>query len=135
MEEKLVVSHMKFNAGECIRVNGTVMPEAKSFALNIGRNSSDLILHFNPRFDSHGDTRTIVLNSMACGDWGEEFRPSFFPFQQGQETTVSISFDKKEVKVKLPGGQELSFPNRRGLEAAGFFSVYGDFWIKSIEFD
>ncbi|XP_060095143.1 16 kDa beta-galactoside-binding lectin-like [Heteronotia binoei] len=135
MDMKFVVSQVKVKAGECIKLNGSVMPEAKSFEVNIGRNAADLILHFNPRFDSRGDTKTIVLNSMSCGEWDEELRESLFPFQQGEETTISISFDEKEVKIKLPGDQELSFPNRRGLDSVGFLSVNGDFRMKSIEFD
>ncbi|XP_077187374.1 16 kDa beta-galactoside-binding lectin-like [Paroedura picta] len=135
MDVKLVVSQVKIKAGEYIKVNGTVMPGAKSFAVNLGQNASDLILHFNPRFHSHGETKTIVMNSMACGEWGEEMRESLFPFQQGEETTICIFFDKNELKMKLPGDQTLSFPNRRGQESAGFLSVNGDFRIRSIEFD
>ncbi|XP_054832065.1 16 kDa beta-galactoside-binding lectin-like [Eublepharis macularius] len=135
MDAKLVISHLKIKAGQCLKVKGCVMPEAKSFAVNLGRNGSDLILHFNPRFSCHGDTRTVVCNSMAGGEWGEELRESLFPFQQGEETKISISFDEKEVKVKLHGDQELKFPNRLGLESAEFLSVDGDFRIKSLKFD
>lgn len=59
-----------------------------SFALNMGRAGSDLALHFNPRFESHGDTRVIICNSLQGGEWGEEQREPDFPFQPGQDAKV-----------------------------------------------
>lgn len=59
-----------------------------SFALNMGRAGSDLALHFNPRFESHGDTRIIICNSLQGGEWGEEQREPDFPFQPGQDAKV-----------------------------------------------
>lgn len=59
-----------------------------SFALNLGQDESNLILHFNPRFDFHGDIGTIVCNSKTDGEWGAELREAEFPFQQGEETKV-----------------------------------------------
>ncbi|XP_003218018.1 16 kDa beta-galactoside-binding lectin [Anolis carolinensis] len=127
--------HSKIKSGECIKVKGKVSPEATSFSINLGWDETNLILHFNPRFDLHGDTRTIVCNSRREGEWGEELRVSEFPFQQGEETKICVSFDAEEVIVKLPEGQELKFPNRLGLETAEYFSVVGDLDIKSIKFD
>uniref|UniRef100_A0A8D0L8I8 Galectin n=1 Tax=Sphenodon punctatus TaxID=8508 RepID=A0A8D0L8I8_SPHPU len=127
----LVLTHVNVKAGERIRVKGKVAPDAKSFALNLGRAGSDLLLHFNPRFDCHGDTRIIVCNSLSGGEWGEELREAEFPFQQGEETKPC----RTEVMVKLPGDQEIKFPNRLGLEAVQFLSVEGDFGVKSIKFD
>ncbi|KAJ6652193.1 hypothetical protein lerEdw1_013114 [Lerista edwardsae] len=135
MESHLVLTNLKIKPGDCIKVKGKVTPEAKSFSLNLGRDASDLILHFNPRFECHGDTRAIVCNSMAGGEWGEELRESEFPFHRGEETKICLSFTAEEVMVKLHGDQEIRFPNRLGVESAEFFSVDGDFRIKSVKFD
>ncbi|KAH0630480.1 hypothetical protein JD844_013532, partial [Phrynosoma platyrhinos] len=81
-----LVAHSKIKSGECIKVKGKVSPEATSFSLNLGWDETNLILHFNPRFDLHGDIRTIVCNSKSAGEWGEELRESEFPFHQGEET-------------------------------------------------
>ncbi|XP_020634041.3 galectin-1-like [Pogona vitticeps] len=129
-----LVAHMRVKSGECIKVKGKVAPEAESFALNLGQDESNLILHFNPRFDFRGDIRTIVCNSKADGDWGTELRESRFPFQQGEETKLCVSFDAEEITVELSEGQELRFPNRLGLEAVDYFSVTGDLDVKSIKF-
>ncbi|XP_077688940.1 galectin-1-like [Eretmochelys imbricata] len=97
------------------------------FALNVGRAGSDLALHFNPRFESHGDTRIIIIcNSLQGGEWGKEQREPDFPFQPGQDAKICISFDAQGLTVAL-GVQRL------GLEAIEFFSVKGDFRVKSIK--
>ncbi|XP_077689499.1 16 kDa beta-galactoside-binding lectin-like [Eretmochelys imbricata] len=134
MECGMVLTHLKVQPGESIAVKGTVLPDAKSFALNMGRAGSDLALHFNPRFESHGDTRIIICNSLQGGEWGEEQREPDFPFQPGQDAKIHVSFDAQELTVVLPGEQQLKFPNRLGLEAIEFFSVEGDFRVKSIKF-
>lgn len=58
------------------------------FAVNVGKDSNTLMLHFNPRFDCHGDVNTIVCNSKEGGMWGEEDRKADFPFQHGDKVEV-----------------------------------------------
>ncbi|XP_018431524.1 PREDICTED: galectin-1-like, partial [Nanorana parkeri] len=59
-----------------------------SFAINLGKDPKTYLLHFNARFDLHGDTHKIVCNSKEDNVWGEEQREDVFPFQEGSETTV-----------------------------------------------
>jgi len=56
--------------------------------VNVGKDSSTLMLHFIPRFDCHGDVNTVVCNSKEDGTWGEEDRKADFPFQQGDKVEV-----------------------------------------------
>ena len=56
--------------------------------LNLGKDGNNLCLHFNPRFNAHGDTNTIVCNSKDDGAWGAEQRESVFPFQPGSVVEV-----------------------------------------------
>ncbi|KAF7235281.1 Galectin-1 [Varanus komodoensis] len=135
METRVVFPHLSIRAGECIKVKGKVASDARSFAFNLGRNDSDLILHFNPRFESHGDSKIIVCNSRTAGEWGSELRDSAFPFQQGEEAKICVSFNGEEVTVNMNGNQEVKFPNRLGLASAEYFSVEGDFNIKSVKID
>lgn len=58
------------------------------FAVNVGKDSSTLLLHFNPRFDCHGDVNTLVCNSKEDGSWGPEDRKADFPFQKGDKIEV-----------------------------------------------
>lgn len=59
-----------------------------SFQVNIGPNEQDITLHFNPRFNAHGDENAVVCNSYEGGNWCEEVRTEGFPFHQGEEFKV-----------------------------------------------
>ncbi|KAM6472782.1 galectin-1-like [Liasis olivaceus] len=130
-----LVAHVKIRSGDCIKVKGKIEMNAKSFALNLGQDESELILHFNPRFESQEDIRTVVCNSKSCGEWGIELRESEFPFYQGEDIKLFVYFDAKEVIVKIPRGHEVKFPNRMEVETVEFFSIVGDFKVKSVKFD
>lgn len=47
---------------------------------------------------------------------------------------VSFTFDASEVKVKLAEDQEISFPNRLGLETVEYLSVRGGVKTKVLKF-
>uniref|UniRef100_A0A9L0K1Q6 Galectin n=1 Tax=Equus asinus TaxID=9793 RepID=A0A9L0K1Q6_EQUAS len=131
----LVASNLNLKPGECLRVRGEVAPDAKSFVLNLGKDSDNLCLHFNPRFNMHGDANTIVCNSKDGGAWGTEQRESAFPFQPGSVMEVCISFDKADLTITLPDGYSFKFPNRLNLEAVNYLSANGDFKIKCVAFE
>ncbi|XP_032848471.1 16 kDa beta-galactoside-binding lectin [Tyto alba] len=133
MEQGLVVTQLDIQPGECTKVKGKILPDAKGFALNVGKDSSTLMLHFNPRFDCHGDVNTIVCNSKDDGVWGEEVRMADFPFQHGSKTEICICFNEMEATVKLPE-LEFQFPNRLGMEKIEYLSVEGDFKVQAIKF-
>ncbi|XP_053451570.1 galectin-1-like [Nycticebus coucang] len=131
----LVASNLNLKPGECLRVWGEVAPNAKNFVLNLGKDSNNLCLHFNPRFDAHGDASTIMCNSKDGGAWGAGQREAAFPFQPGSVAEVCISFDQADLTVKLPDGYTFKFPNRLNLEASNYMAADGDFKIKCVAFD
>ncbi|XP_066174434.1 16 kDa beta-galactoside-binding lectin isoform X2 [Sylvia atricapilla] len=133
MEKGLVVTQLDVEPGECIKVKGKIQSDAKGFAVNVGKDSNTLMLHFNPRFDCHGDVNTIVCNSKEDGVWGEEDRKADFPFQHGDKVEICIFFDETEATVKLPEA-EFKFPNRLGMEKIEYLAVEGDFKVKAIKF-
>lgn len=109
--------------------------DAKSFVLNLGKDSNNLCLHFNPRFNAHGDANTIVCNTKEDGTWGTEHREPAFPFQPGSITEVCITFDQADLTIKLPDGHEFKFPNRLNMEAINYMAADGDFKIKCVAFE
>ncbi|XP_007664567.1 galectin-1 [Ornithorhynchus anatinus] len=131
----LVATNLNLKAGECVKVKGDVAPGAKSFVLNLGKDNANLCLHFNPRFDIHGDVNTIVCNSKDEGVWGKEQRETAFPFLPGSPAEVCVSFDQTELTVKLPDGQAFKFPNRLNLDAINYLAAEGDFKIKCVAFE
>lgn len=58
------------------------------FSINVGHDSDNIALHFNPRFTQSGDSRVIICNS-NLGGWGDEHREPCFPFEYGQEFKVT----------------------------------------------
>ena len=134
MEQGLVINNLHVKCGQCVDIKGVIEPEAKSFAINLGQDSSAIVLHFNPRFEHLGDINTIVCNSKDASGWGEEQRESAFPFKQGEKTEVCVHFDKEQLTIKLQDGQEMKFPNRLGLDAVNFLSVEG-LHVKTLKLD
>ncbi|TEA33040.1 galectin-1-like [Lagenorhynchus albirostris] len=131
----VVISNLNLKPGKCLRVLGKVALDAKSFVLNLGKDGNNLCLHFNPCFNEHGDTNTIVCNSKDGGAWGAEKQESVFPFQPGSVVEVCICFDQAELTIQLPGGYKFKFPNCLNLEAINYLAANGDFKIKCTAFE
>nr|ABW04130.1 galactoside binding lectin [Epinephelus coioides] len=128
----VVMKNMSFKAGQTMTITGMVNPNATNFAINIGH-EQDIALHVNPRFDAHGDQRTVVCNSYQGGKWCEEVRDSSFPFQLGKEFKVIITFNAQEFQVSLPDGSVVRFPNRLGDTKYRHMKFEGDARIQAIE--
>ncbi|XP_066490129.1 galectin-1 [Tiliqua scincoides] len=125
-------SNLQLKPGQRVAVKGDVQQGAKSFVINLGKNKDDLLLHFNARFDIHGDVRTIVCNSKNKGQWGKEHRESNFPFQEGSPTEVAFVHDKKETTITLPGNITFKVPNETGFEGIDFVCTDGDIAFKGL---
>ncbi|RXN32504.1 beta-galactoside-binding lectin-like protein [Labeo rohita] len=123
---------MSFKAGMEMKITAKTKPGCDSFAINIGHDADAIALHFNPRFNSQGDTNTIVCNSKQ-GGWGAEHREPCFPFEQGEEFKLTISFNNETFYIKLPGGTMMSFPNRFGDDVFKHVHTAGDVRISSIK--
>ncbi|XP_025050511.1 galectin-1-like isoform X2 [Alligator sinensis] len=130
----MVMVNVNHHLGDRIELKGKVAPDAERFAVSLGQTSLDLALYFNPRFESEGDAGIIVCNLMKGGVWEEEQREPCFPFQKGQDAKMSFCFDGQQLRVTMQEDQELTFPNRLGLETISFFSVEGDIKVTSFEF-
>lgn len=83
-------------------------PFSASFVVNIGKDPANIVLHFNARFDIHGDVKTIVCNSKNNGEWGTEQRETTFPFQEGSTAEVRLGMTQGWDGV-LVHGTHLSF--------------------------
>ncbi|XP_067229610.1 lectin, galactoside-binding, soluble, 2b [Chanodichthys erythropterus] len=126
------LNDMSFKAGMEMKISGKIKSGCQSFSINIGHDSDAIALHFNPRFNEHGDINTIVCNSNQ-GGWGSEIREPCFPFVQGEEFKLSITFNNDTFYIKLPEGTMMSFPNRFGDDVFKHMHVKGDAKIISIK--
>ncbi|XP_071770866.1 lectin, galactoside-binding, soluble, 2b [Centroberyx gerrardi] len=127
------VKDMTFKEGQEFKIRVKPTDDCASFAINIGHDSDNIALHFNPRFDSGGDTNTIVCNSCSGGDWGGEHREGNFPFMRGEECKFYINFNNEQFYIKLPDGCMMDFPNRLGDVKYKHFEVTGDARIIGIK--
>ncbi|KAI1884493.1 hypothetical protein AGOR_G00226950 [Albula goreensis] len=126
------VKNMSFKEGQTLTIKGVANKDATNFAINIGH-EKDIALHMNPRFDAHGDQRTIVCNSYQGGKWCEELRDGSFPFQLGQEFKIMVTFNTQEFQVALSDGSVVRFPNRTGDTKFRHLKFEGDARIQGVE--
>ncbi|XP_073447422.1 galectin-1-like isoform X2 [Aquarana catesbeiana] len=127
----LTLNNFVVKPGHSVEVEGFIPKDCKVFAINFGKDENNLVLHFAPRFDHLGYKNTIALNSMVDGVWGEEQRESFFPFQEGTDTTVCFHFEQDKIIINLPTGNPLSIPVRFPIEEISYLSLV-DLQLKSI---
>ncbi|KAL8221946.1 UNVERIFIED_CONTAM: hypothetical protein K2H54_074684 [Gekko kuhli] len=128
----ITCTNIRVAPGQRISVKGDVPSGSKSFVINLGKKEDEIMLHFNARFDAHGDVRTIVCNSKSGTQWGKEHRESNFPFQEGSTAEIIFSHDKKEFTVTLPDNIQFKFPNNSGHEGIEYICVDGDIAFKCI---
>ncbi|KAI7803379.1 lectin, galactoside-binding, soluble, 2a [Triplophysa rosa] len=129
----VVVQNMSFKVGQTLMATGVPNAESTNFSINIGHSPEEIALHFNPRFDAHGDHRTIVCNSYLNGNWCEENRSGSFPFNLNEQFQIKITFTNEEFHVILSDGSEIHFPNRPGAEKYKYMHFDGDVRIHGIE--
>ncbi|XP_015261462.1 PREDICTED: galectin-1 [Gekko japonicus] len=128
----ITCTNIRVAPGQRIAVKGDIPTGAKSFVINLGKKEDEIMMHFNSRFDAHGDVRTIVCNSKSGAQWGKEHRESSFPFQEGTTAEIIFSHDKKELTVTLPDNTQFKFPNSSGHEGIEYICVDGDIAFKGI---
>ncbi|XP_014037346.1 galectin-2 [Salmo salar] len=122
------VEEMSFKQGQEMTFTGKTKSGASSFSINIGHDSDNYALHFNPRF-SH---EHIVCNSLSGGSWGDELKEGHFPFQDGEQFKLVLNFTNEQFYIKLPDGHMMDFPNRLGDCKYNHIMVDGD--VKVISF-
>ncbi|XP_054830472.1 galectin-1-like [Eublepharis macularius] len=128
--KKLTVTNLKkVGVSDSVFVKGKVAPEAKRFAINLGRDNSNVLIHFNPRFDEN----VVVYNTRKDGKWGSETRDHQFPFKQGEITKLTFTLNSGEVTVNYPDGHRFDFKRQINLDYVEYISAAGDFEVQSID--
>ncbi|KAL1779741.1 galectin-9 isoform X2 [Sigmodon hispidus] len=120
-----------FNPSRSIIISGTVLPNAKSFHINLLR-GTDIAFHLNPRFGEN----TIIRNNLINSSWGPEERslPGKMPFNQGQDFTVWILCEDHCFKVVVDGQHLCEYLHRlKDLQAIAGLEVAGDVHLTHVE--
>ncbi|XP_077323562.1 galectin-1-like [Lithobates pipiens] len=109
--------------GHCVEVGGFIPEDAIRIIINLGTDKTNLVIHFDARFDYKQEKRIIILNSMVDGVYGEELRETAFPFQEGSDTMVCFQFEQDKIIVQLAAGKPFSFPVRFPIEEITFLNM------------
>ncbi|KAK0145879.1 Galectin-2 [Merluccius polli] len=116
---ELKMENVNLKVGDQLRVEGFVPAGADKFLIDLGTGESDLAFHFNPRFQEDGKV-LVVCNDRTADQWGEETRQHCPVICSGQDIKMVFKLMGDKFRVELPGGQEVEFPNRRGIKVISY---------------
>ncbi|MCJ8736075.1 hypothetical protein PDJAM_G00254700 [Pangasius djambal] len=132
MEAEL--KNVLFRDGDRLKIQGRIHSDAKRFQVDLGTSSSELALHFNPRFhDGDDKAPVLVCNSKCDGVWNQEQRETHNAFQPGSTFKVVVKHAGGLFEVMLPDGHMTEFPNRQGLEVITYIRIKGDISLTSFK--
>ncbi|XP_041093769.1 galectin-2-like [Polyodon spathula] len=134
MAKVFEVKNVDLNVGAKLMIKGKISDNASMFCIDMGKDSNDLALHFNPRFhDTPGSV--IVCNSKRGGCWGSEQRDPNFPFKKGAIIKLAVKVLGDCFKIELPNSHIVTFPNHLSLKKITYVRVKGDFKVTSFKFE
>ncbi|XP_037544814.1 galectin-1-like [Nematolebias whitei] len=133
MSMTLEMKNVSLRTGDKLKVKGEILHDAEKFQIDLGWDSDDLALHFNPRFHDDADGAVLVCNSKVAGCWGDEKREKYNTLQKGSDVKIEVKLSGDVFEVELPDGQEVQFPNRVGMDVITYIRVAGDFKLTSFK--
>ncbi|NXN20168.1 LEG2 protein, partial [Indicator maculatus] len=121
--------NLYMKTGDTLKLKGKISDDAESFSINLGCSSSDLALHFNPRFNES----VIICNSLCSNTWQTEHRDDHLCFSKGSTVELAIEMKADKFEVKLPDGHDVEFPNRHSYDKVTYMSIKGGFRVTSFK--
>ncbi|XP_054884721.1 galectin-6-like isoform X2 [Poeciliopsis prolifica] len=118
--------------GVSIYIQGSVPENITRFRINLlcgESDSSDVALHFNPRFDGWDK---VVFNSRKDGSWMSEEKIRRMPFSKGESFELVIMITSEGFQTKVDGKDFFLFPHRLPVEQIRAIQVAGDVSIQTI---
>lgn len=118
--------------GSSIYLQGSIPDHITRFAVNLlcgQHESSDIALHFNPRFDGRD---RVVFNTCQGGAWGAEDKVSSMPFHKGKAFEMVVMVTAQGYKVTVNGKDFHTFDHRLPLQRVSGLQISGDVHIQSI---
>ncbi|PWA22344.1 hypothetical protein CCH79_00018228 [Gambusia affinis] len=124
--------HGAVRDGVSIYIQGSVPEHITRFLINLlcgESDSSDVALHFNPRFDGRDK---VVFNSRKDGSWMSEEKIRRMPFSKGEPFELVIMITSKGFQINVNGKDFFLFPHRLPMERIRTIQVSGDVTIQTI---
>uniref|UniRef100_A0A4W6CPY7 Galectin n=1 Tax=Lates calcarifer TaxID=8187 RepID=A0A4W6CPY7_LATCA len=118
--------------GMSIYLQGSIPEDITRFFINLlcgESESSDIALHFNPRFDGWDK---VVFNTCQDGSWGSEDKIRSMPFCKGQAFEMVIMVTSQGYQIKVNGNDFHTFQHRIPVERVCAMQIAGDVSIQTI---
>ncbi|XP_047450150.1 galectin-6-like isoform X2 [Mugil cephalus] len=118
--------------GMSIYLQGSTPEDMTRFFVNLlcgESESSDIAMHFNPRFDGWDK---VVFNSCQNGSWESEEKIRSMPFSKGQAFEMIIIVTSEGYKIKVNGNDFHTFCHRLPVERVRGMQIAGDVSIQTI---
>uniref|UniRef100_A0A665UDW4 Galectin n=1 Tax=Echeneis naucrates TaxID=173247 RepID=A0A665UDW4_ECHNA len=118
--------------GSSIYLQGSIPDDITRFFVNLlcgESESSDIALHFNPRFDGWDK---VVFNTCQDGSWQSEEKIRSMPFSKGQSFEMVIMVTSQGYQIKVNGNDFHTFQHRMPVERVCAMQIAGDVSIQTI---
>ncbi|KAK6471578.1 galectin-2-like [Huso huso] len=135
MAEVFEVKNVDLKVGDKLKLKGKISDDASMFCIDMGKDSNELALHFNPRFHDDAAGTVIVCNSKRGGCWGSEQRDPNFPFEKGATIKLTVKVLGDCFEIELPNEHIVAFPNHLSLDKITYIRVKGDLKVTSFKFE
>uniref|UniRef100_A0A3B5KIR2 Galectin n=1 Tax=Takifugu rubripes TaxID=31033 RepID=A0A3B5KIR2_TAKRU len=113
--------------GMSVNIQGTAHEDMDRYGQE---KSSDIALHFNPRFTGWDK---VVFNSFENDSWGSEEKIRSMPFTKGQPFKIVFMVTTEGYQVKVDGQDFYTFSHRIPLERVCAIHIAGQVSIQSIK--
>uniref|UniRef100_A0A8C6LSF0 Galectin n=1 Tax=Nothobranchius furzeri TaxID=105023 RepID=A0A8C6LSF0_NOTFU len=124
--------HGGLRDGTSIYIQGSVAEDVTRFVVNLlcgPSDSSDIALHFNPRFDGRDK---VVFNSRVNGSWGSEEKTHSMPFSRGNAFEMVITISSQGYQFKVNGKEFFLLPHRISVERVRAIQITGDVSVQTV---
>uniref|UniRef100_A0A8D3BF58 Galectin n=1 Tax=Scophthalmus maximus TaxID=52904 RepID=A0A8D3BF58_SCOMX len=118
--------------GVSIYLQGSIPDDITRFFINLlcgESESSDIALHFNPRFDGWDK---VVFNSCQNGSWDSEEKVRSMPFSKGEAFEMVIVTSSQGYQIKVNGSDFYTFEHRIPLQRVCAMQIAGDVSVQTI---
>ncbi|XP_070827011.1 galectin-4-like [Chaetodon trifascialis] len=118
--------------GSSIYIQGSIPENITRFHVNLlcgESESSDIALHFNPRFDGWDK---VVFNTFQNDCWESEERIHNMPFCKGEAFEIVIMATLQGYQIRVNGNDFYNFQHRMPLERVCAMHIGGDVFIQTI---
>ncbi|KAJ8263905.1 hypothetical protein GJAV_G00142920 [Gymnothorax javanicus] len=105
-----------------LRTTCFVQPSPNRLSTNVAHSGGDIALHVDIRFTE----KMMIMNCCRGGSWGEEAQETYFPFAEGKEYELTITFDRKSFYITVGNDYQTNFPNRMHDEEYNHIFFDGD---------